>query len=257
MGCQLLAPLRQEPRLAHAGLAHDPHHLPPAAFDLGQHRLQAGQLARTPQQRRAGPMADLRTRGLTRQEAYHLVREERIGRPSSGGQRARLHLHPPIGQPRHRGGYQEFPWRRVPKEPHRQSHRFPHREPAPWGLVGPVRDQQRPQMPCQPDHRAGLPACGGLRLSGHVADRQRRLNRALRQLLQGPGQPKGHEAQRRRTLEDDAAESRDPLGDAVLPAAREGPGLVGPGVGFRPLRPGRLDREHRHGLRLPAHSRRW
>ena len=33
--CQGLAPLREEPRLAHAGLAHDPHHLPPAAFDLG------------------------------------------------------------------------------------------------------------------------------------------------------------------------------------------------------------------------------
>ena len=29
---QGLAPLRQEPRLAHAGLAHDPHHLPLAAL---------------------------------------------------------------------------------------------------------------------------------------------------------------------------------------------------------------------------------
>ena len=82
-------------------------------------------------------------------------------------------------------------------------------------------------MPGQPDHRASQLSSDGLHLSGQVTDRQRRLHGALRQLLQGLGQAKGHQAQRRRALEHDAPEPRHLLGHPLLPAARHGPGLIG------------------------------
>ena len=52
---QLLAPLREEPRLADAGLPHDPYHLPPATDHLRQGRVQRGQFVRPPDEGAARP----------------------------------------------------------------------------------------------------------------------------------------------------------------------------------------------------------
>jgi hypothetical protein len=56
---QPLAPLREEPRLAHAGLPHDPHTLPPTTSHLRQERVQRGQFRRTPDEWGARPQLPL------------------------------------------------------------------------------------------------------------------------------------------------------------------------------------------------------
>ena len=70
---QLLVPLREEPRLAHAGLPRDPHYLPPATYHLRQDRLQGGQLVRAPNEWTPRPQFRLGPGDVLRAEPHDLV----------------------------------------------------------------------------------------------------------------------------------------------------------------------------------------
>ena len=128
------------------------------------------------------------------------------------------------------------------------------------GLEEPLLLRWQPVDACRQDRlhrgrhlkgRERLRQAVGPGLAHQLPERQGRLHRALRQLLQRLRNPKRHQQQRRRALQHDPAEPLHLRHERLLPAAGRGPRLVGRRLARR-RRETELDGQHRHRLVLHA-----
>jgi hypothetical protein len=155
---QTLPELGEEPRLAHPGLAHDPHDLPLALYDPRQQRPQGGQLQRPPDKATARPRPVGSQGGGTGAEPEHLVRGARIGLAQAGDGRAGLQAHLVMHQPGGGGADQDGPQCRLLGEPGGALDRVPHGSVGQAPLLAQTAEQD---PPCMQPHTYGARLPGG------------------------------------------------------------------------------------------------
>ena len=232
--------------LADAGLAHQPHHLPPPLLDLRPGPVKAASSCARPTNRLNGRCPCICSRVRCGLRPTTRVRfspspyspshacsshQPSTSRPTSGETRISPGSHGPAAAPA------------APASP------LPAATRPSGSLAG------YPPAPGPSARPAAAPDAAPLSepaACGQLPERQRRLYRALRQLLQRVRHAKGDEEQRRRALQHHPPEALDLLHDGLLPAAGHGPGFIGAGLTLGGRRPGQLHRQHRHRLLLPA-----